>query len=486
MTDLRRIASNFAFLTAAQGVAFLCGLGTTILLARGLGPESYGLLGFGQAFVGFGALFVVLGTDTYGSRQIARAGVPQPRLVANIVGYRIVAAAVVLPSLLAIAWWSGVSGPAFRVIAIQALGVVAVIVSLDFVFQGLQRMGAIALRQAAASSLVLAGAALLVAAPEDVLVAAALPVAATVVTSIWLLDRLRRIQGGLFVAFDRAAWRTMLAVSVPIGLGGMGVAVYQYVDILMLGYLVPGDDVGRYVAMGRLYIVIVTAGNLLAAAFAPALSRMVAADAPERALLFRRFLGAVLVVGAPAAAAFAALPSATLGLFFGEAYREAATVFAIVMAGALAFLVTSATSTVLVAWDDERFHVKALAATGALNAGLNAVLIPATGMAGAALATLVCAVFLAATELWRISRRHGASGLGVLAHGFGLVALLVAAAIAGERIASAAGFVPHPALVLPIFGGFGLAVFAAAAAATGFVRPRRLVATLFRRDASGV
>lgn len=486
MTDLNRIASNFAFLTAAQGVAFLCGFGTTILLARALGPESYGLLGFGQAFVGFATLLVVMGTDTYGSREIARAGTTVPALVANIIGFRIVTAALIFPATLAIAWWSDISRAAFWVVAIQALGIVVVIVSLDFVFHGLQRMGAIALRQAAASVLVLAGTALLVAAPDDVFAAAAIPVAAIALTSLWILQRLRRLQGGLGVAFDAAAWRRMLAVTVPIGLGGMGVAVYQYVDVLMLGYLVPASDVGRYVAMGRLYIVIVTAGNLLAAAFAPALSRMIGAEAAARPPLFRRFLAVVIVAGGPPAVAFAAMPTATLGLFFGEAYSMAAPAFVIVMAGAFVFLLSSATSTALVAWDDERFHVKALAATALINAGLNAILIPAAGITGAAIATLASAVCLVGAELWRLARRYRASGFGVLAHGCALLALLAAVVLAVAAVAPETGLAGRPRLVLPVAGAIGFAVMAAAAAATGFVNPRRLVAALFRRGASGV
>ena len=320
MTDVSRVAPNFLFLTGAQAVGFLCGLGTTVLLARALGPEGYGVLGFGQAFVGFAVLAVVMGTDSFGAREISRNRVGAGRLVSEIVGVRLLLAGVAFPVTVAAAYSVGLPDRTANVIALQAFGILAAVVSLDFVCQGLQRMGLIAVRQSAAALLVFTGAALLVGGPEDVYVAALLPAVAIAGTSFWLLLRLRSLLGGVGVSVSAAAGRRIMTVAVPIGLGGLSIGVFQYTDILMLSFHVPDAEVGRYVAMGRLYIIVVTAGNLLAAAFAPVLSQMGGDGTAEKRRRFRQFILAVLLFGGPPAATIAVFPDAALHVLFGPGF----------------------------------------------------------------------------------------------------------------------------------------------------------------------
>lgn len=481
MIDSGRIASNFLSLTFAQVVAFACGLGTTILLARGLGPASYGLLGFGQAFIGFATLAVVNGTDTFGARTIARTGNVPPSLVSHILGLRLALAAAVVPAVLAIAYGIGLPGRTANVIAIQALGAAVAVISVDFVFQGIQRMGLIAIRQSAASVLVLAGTALLVSAPDDVYVAAVLPVVALAATSVWMASRLTRLGAGIRPRFDRAAWRGILAVSIPIGLGGFSVAVFQYTDVLMLGFVRPEEEVGRYVAMGRLYIIIVTAGNLLSAVFAPVLARVHDDPSADRSGIFRRFLLSILAFGGPASAGVAALPGHAMDFLFGADYRADGPVLVIVMLAAFAFLVSVATSTALVAWNDERFHVKALAASAVVNIALNFALIPAFGLAGAAFATFAAVVLLAGAEAYRLSRRHGVAVSGDVLRCTALIALPFGGAALASELAAGTAVAAHPGVALAVFGGAAFAIFATAATASGIVRPGRIVAALFGR-----
>ena len=66
------VARNFAYLLAAQLVAGLAGLASMAYLARTLGPETFGTLGFGIAVVAYFGYLAVLGSDAHGAREIAR------------------------------------------------------------------------------------------------------------------------------------------------------------------------------------------------------------------------------------------------------------------------------------------------------------------------------------------------------------------------------------------------------------------------------
>ncbi len=79
-----QIFKNFSYLAAAEliskGIAFF----TTVYIARVLGPENFGKLGFAQAVLSYFILIVSLGFDVYGAREIARNKENTKKLLVNI------------------------------------------------------------------------------------------------------------------------------------------------------------------------------------------------------------------------------------------------------------------------------------------------------------------------------------------------------------------------------------------------------------------
>ena len=98
----RLVARNFLYLFSAQVVARLAGLASMAWLARGLGPQAFGILGFGTAMIAFFGHLAVLGSETYGAREIARRPEGAARLVSGIAGLRVVTAAVAVIALLGV------------------------------------------------------------------------------------------------------------------------------------------------------------------------------------------------------------------------------------------------------------------------------------------------------------------------------------------------------------------------------------------------
>lgn len=473
MTDGRRLVRNFVSLSVAQALGFAFGLGTAILLARTLGPETFGILGFGQAFVAFAGIAIVLGTDVYGAREIARDGSRAGPLISEILGFRFTVAAVSIPALIAAASLLGVSGQSLVVLSLQAVGLLGAVVTIDFAFQGIQRMEPVAVRQSVAAALVFFGVLSLVREPGDVYVAALLPFVAISVTSIWLIRRFHRDVAPLSVRFAPAAWRRWIGIVVPIGLGGLSITIFQQIDIVMLGFLVAEEETGRYVAMSRLYILVIAVANLLAAVFAPVLSPLAEAATERRDAVYRPFVTYLLVLGAPAGAVFAAFPHDAMTLIFGVEYASASDVLAIIMASALLFTLTVATSVALVAWDDQLYHTKALGVSAAVNVVLNAVLIPGFGLKGAAVATLASVAVLLVAELHRLARRHGTGAFAqtgtaaiLLVTVFGLAYLLRNLALPPDGSA---------ALAVIGFGGGATAVYICGAWALGLIDLRYAV-----------
>ncbi len=312
----RTVARNFAYLLAAQIVAGLAGLASMAYLARTLGPETFGILGFGIAFIAYFGHLAVLGSDFYGSREIARQPEAAGLLASRIVGLRLITSVAAVLAFLFVVWVIDQSQTVKIVMVIQGVGLVVTVIALDFVFQGLQRMGVMATRQVAASLLVLIAVVALIEGRDDVYVAAAIPVAATGLSAIWLLTRIRKGVGPIGFRVRLGESKTILRAILPLAVSGTMSTIYYNTDIVMLGFLSDHHAVGLYVGAYRLFVVSLAIGSLIGAAYAPALAASWRDDSRRR-MEFQEFTGAMFFVGMPIAAAGIAFPREAIALVFG-------------------------------------------------------------------------------------------------------------------------------------------------------------------------
>jgi O-antigen/teichoic acid export membrane protein len=312
---------------------------------------------------------------------------------------------------------------------IQGIGLIVTLISLDFVFQGLQRMGVIAARQVAASLLVLIAVLVLIEGRDDVYVAAAIPVAATGLTAIWLLFRIRRGVGAIAFRVRFGESKTVLRVILPFAVSGTMSTIFYNTDIVMLGFLADHRAVGLYVGAYRMFVISLIVGSLIGASYGPALAASWRDDALRRSG-FQEFIGAMFFVGMPIAAAGIAFPGEVMALVFGVEFEPAQGAFVILMAAVAFTYVAAAGGVSLIAWNDQTAHMVILTLGAVANVVANLALIPPFGIIGAAGATLTCQGIVAIAILVRIHRRHVTVEAARLARPM----LCAAAAFAAARV----------------------------------------------------
>jgi len=84
----KRLAVNFAYLTAGEMTAKLLTFASFSFLAHKIGPSNYGILEFTLAVMTFFTLPADLGLSWYGAREVARNPSRGPRLLHEITGLR--------------------------------------------------------------------------------------------------------------------------------------------------------------------------------------------------------------------------------------------------------------------------------------------------------------------------------------------------------------------------------------------------------------
>jgi stage V sporulation protein B len=221
--------------------------------------------------------------------------------------------------------------------------------------------------------------------PTLAAIGAAYIVGAAVMTAIWSVKAVREEQPSI----EPKRVRDVARGSYHYGITFALYEVLLRVDVMMLALWRELSEVGLYTAGFKLADVGLKAGTMTMRVIAPVLYEQ-SANAPDR---YRRTCKVVLrgmsmlAVGGCLTLALVAEPLITL--VFGDAFRAAATVLAVLALSLVVRLIAAVLLIVLSASGDHGRRTGALGAGLAVAVAANAALIPAYGMIGAAIARTV-------------------------------------------------------------------------------------------------
>lgn len=384
----RRVLKNAGALTLARGVTMVLSLITFAYLARVLEPERFGILSIGLALVAYFGLPVDFGLNILGVREMARDRQRSDELVAAILGLR------ALLVILAIGTYSVTVGFLDKpiiykaVLWVQGLALLGQAISLEWVYQGLEEMGVVALRNVVVALLSLGGTLLLVRGPEDVVLAAAVHVFALVAANGSLLVTYARRLGNLQVRLRRTAWLPLIKPALPLWASRFVVTLAVYIDTLLLGFIAGEEPAGLYAAVYKLAAVALVPSEILLMAFLPTLANAFG-TLPLMRDRSRAFATALFSLGLPICVGGALVAPDLTTLVYGADYSAASTALVLLMANMLLAYGVIAYGQPLVAWDRERAFLFAFIASLALNVPLDFILIPRFGINGAAAGTAI-------------------------------------------------------------------------------------------------
>lgn len=473
MTAGRRIFQNIRALAAAKAATMASGLVTAAWTARVLGPDSFGVLGFGTSLMAYAALFVNMGLSTYAIREIARDRDQAARLSEHVLTLRTVLALIV--GALYAAFILSLDKPMAvkAVLLVQAVQLLGNALVLDFVYQATEKMGVIATREIGTSIGSMLLVFLLVRGPEDAITAAAITGGSITVNALVMIGRFRRDFGTLRPRVDLKVWREILAAATPMAVGVFAWAIFTHLDVVMLGFLAPHTDVGWYSAAVKIQTLANLVGNIVMNAFLPQLAAAYGELGPMRDRM-RAYASVMLAVGGLVVAGGFTLAPVILGTLFGDAYAPATLALRLLMLASAVVYANMILGNPLLVWHRQTGYMIAMLSGGALNALLNVWWIPRYGIEGAAMATFTAELAATVAIAWIHRRAVGELYGGIAARALLCAGMAIAAALALDRFAAPL-FDRAPPLVHFVLGSVVMvAVYAAVAVLTGLVRPKRL------------
>ena len=388
------ILQQAAWLAAAKIVQGICSILVTLLVARHLGPSTFGDLSVAIAAASMVATAGALGLEQVATREIAKAGSAIGPLLAVLrrvraagasAGFLLVSIAAVVPAL-----HSEGTGSLLLILSLLPIAQMGDVAEWTLVAQDRSKHAATVvfvvapLAALARLGLVLAG--MGVEAFAWALVAewalrSVLLTSATLGTNF-------RAGSQATVEFARKA-RSLLRDGIPFLLAGLAVFVYMRIDQFMIAAALGPQAVGYYSAAVALAEVPLVLPVLLLRAALPRLSRESLEDGALRDRTLVRLMRTTFYVHLAGAILVACLADQIIGLLYGGTYQPAAEVLRIQAFGAPFVALGVISGAWIVLQEDSRYVLWRTLAGALLNIVLNVGLIPIFGIAGAAAATVI-------------------------------------------------------------------------------------------------
>jgi O-antigen/teichoic acid export membrane protein len=376
-------------------------VGLSILIARHLGPEEFGVLNYATVIV---ALFLVVGSlggDELAIVEMVRRPESAARVLGSILGLRCAASLVAAAAFAGVVWLVESDAAIARVL--MAAGVVILTTApacFHLPFQAKLNQRPVAVSRFGATfgvslfraGLLAAGAGTLAFAFSSALEGFGLSVL------LWLFWRSSELRSD-GVQWDAAVARDLLRRSLPVFLSVAAVVIYMKVNVVVLRHLASTTAAGVFSVAQKLSEVCYIVPVALAEAAFPVLVKATgSAEAGSRPV--QLFCDAVVFAAYAVVAGALLLGGPAIRLLFGAAYDSSIGVFELHVWSSIPIALQVVRFRYLVSKGEQWRETPVALIGGALNVAFNLWWIPSYGAAGAAVATLVSYAFIGYLSSW--------------------------------------------------------------------------------------
>jgi O-antigen/teichoic acid export membrane protein len=427
-----RILANTAWRGIAEIGSKLATLALVVVMARKLGEAGFGVFTFGFAFATLVTALAGFGQDIVLIREVARDHRRLDRYFFNTLVLKSVLAVPALLVSAAAAFALGVDAETRWVILLLGVAVVTELLAMTCVavFQAFERlvyMPIVLITQRAVAAA--AGIAALVAGAGVVTVSAVYAGAAGLAFVLGLLLVYRRIERPR-LSVDPSFWWPLMKAAAPIGVAGLFGIILFRVDTAILAALESEAVVGQYGAAFRLFEATLFVSWSVGTAAYPVYSRLTRTTEPPLASVFDRTLKLALALTLPIAVAAGILGDPLVELLYGPDFAEAGTALVLLAPAIACYPVAHLAGVLLYARDRPASMVVVYGIAAVANIVLNLALIAAFSLEGAAVATSLTWLLLAAVLLALAVQTSGGLAVARVAVGPVLAGLAAAAAMA--------------------------------------------------------
>lgn len=391
MSQVKTIFKNISWLLISQIIASVCGFIWTVLTARYLGVNNYGIMGFAISLNGILAIFMDLGISVYIVREIATDYDSAPYYIGNTIPLKLILSflviALTLPCLIIFNYDE-------LTITVTLLFTIETIIKsflglFNGSFQAFEKLKYQGIGNTILNTLLLIFILLAIFTDIGIIGIAISYIIANLIALIYEYYVLNKKITKPKFEFDRVFCKNIILASLPFALGGILFIIYYSIDIVMLERIAGSYPTGIYNATYKLISVLTLFNSVYTSVIFPVMSKFYKNNEKLLIIIFEKTVKYLLIIMIPIAIGTMIYSTDIIYLIYGQEYDAASSVLSILIWTVCLLFVNGAFNTLLQSSHKEITTTKTYGIAATFNIVLNLIMIPRFSVNGAAITTVL-------------------------------------------------------------------------------------------------
>nr|WP_243409605.1 flippase [Methanobrevibacter thaueri] len=393
-----------SWLLVSQIIASVCGFIWTILMARYLGVERYGIFGFATSFTAILVIIVDLGISTHIVRHIATDYDSAPKYLGNAIPLKVLfSIACTIITLIALI----IMNVNELVIKVTLLFTLEMIIKsyvnlFNGSFQAFEEGKYQGIGNTILHLILLVFILIAIFTDLGLYGIAVSYILANAIAFIYEYYMLTKHVTKPKYELDKEFCKKITLLSVPFAVTGLLYTIYYSIDIVMLTNMVGSYATGIYNATYKLISVLTLFYSVYTAVIFPVMSRYYKNDESLLLISFEKSIKYLMLVIIPLAVATAFYSAEVMHLIYGQSYKGGASVLSILIWTVCLLFISGACNSLLNASHKEVSVTKIYAIAAVFNVILNFFMIPHFSYDGAAITTVLSDILIVIIQAYVI------------------------------------------------------------------------------------
>jgi O-antigen/teichoic acid export membrane protein len=328
----------------------------TLYLARVLAPASFGIINIGMSVLGYLSLLGSPGIQMVETRNAAASDGGMTARAGAILSMRLALAPLLVCLTYVVVTLGGVPDPTRDVIALYALCLVPMALSLDWLFQGKEDFRGVMMSRLLNSVVFGLFVLIFVRTESQIRLTPAAFFAGNIAGTLLLGVMYRRRFGFPVMGWNPSAWLQLLRANVPAGTAMFLAQSVTNLPPIVIGIILSNADAGVYSAGMKLIFLLLLVDRTLNSLFLPVATRYAVSRSAEFPPLLSAALTAVIVFMVPVLIGTCIVARPAVLLIFGPGYEGAVPVVRVLTGYVLLTLLNSVMICTLVAFGRTRTY----------------------------------------------------------------------------------------------------------------------------------
>lgn len=406
MSQIQTLFKNISWVASAQIVTNICAFLWTIMIARYLGVNDYGILSFAISFTVLLGMGTDIGMSTFSTREISQDNGKTQKYINNVIPFKIVLSIALFfltASLLVLLGYNKLAIEVTLIMSIETI-FICMINFMSGVFQAHENQKVVSIGNLLNSiSLVLLTFLGIIFDLGIIFVALAYALS-YLIFLIFMSINLNREFGLPKFEIDLSFWKETAKKSIPFGLSIFFYTIYFSIDVVMIQFLTGDYATGIYNSAYKIISVFTAFYVIYQAVIFPLMSKLYTEDENLLKLSFEQSVKYSLLILLPISIGVYLYSPYIINLIYSSQYALASVPMQILIWTVIFMFLNGITTSLLNSIGNELLVTKIYVIAAIFNIVLNYIMIPIYSYNGAAITTVLSEILILILMMHSISK----------------------------------------------------------------------------------